>query len=245
MQTDAAMLIRKLDSVAVLTEADRQVLSTLPLRIRELKPREDFLHEGETPHECCLLIEGMMHRYLLLPNGKRQILAFHTPGDIPDLQSFALKTMDHSMATLTRCKVGLISHDVLRTTMRNSPGIAEAFWRDALIDGAIFRAWITSLGQRSARGHTAHLLCEVFMRLRAVGLTSDDACELPMTQAELGDALGLSTVHVNRILQKLRGMGLITLTKNRLTILDWKGLTEVAQFDLSYLHLRDPDAIAR
>jgi CRP-like cAMP-binding protein len=240
MQTSAEMLIRKLDSTAELTEEDRQALSNLPLRIRELQPDEDVVRDGETPRECCLLIEGMMYRYKLLPNGKRQILAFHTPGDVPDLQSFCLNVMDHSVAALVRCKVGLIPHESLRAVMRSSPRIAEAFWRETLIDAAIFRAWITGMGQRSAHGHFAHLLCEVFTRLRAVGMTSDDACKLPITQAELGDALGLSTVHVNRTLMELRSEGLITLDKGCLAILDWKGLAEAAQFDPAYLHLRKP-----
>lgn len=242
MQTDTAMLIRKLDSIAELTDEDRQTLAALPLQIRDLQADEDATRDGDVPRTCCLLIEGFMHRYKLLPDGKRQILAFHTPGDIPDLQSLGLNVMDHSMAALVPCKVGHISHDNLRAAMRRSPGVAEALWRDTLIDAAIFRAWITALGQRSAYGHMAHLLCELFTRLRAVGMTSEDACKLPITQAELGDALGLSTVHVNRTLMELRGGGLITLDKGRLTILNWNGLAAAAQFDPTYLHLRKPMA---
>jgi CRP-like cAMP-binding protein len=120
-----------------------------------LQPDEDAVREGETPRECCLLVEGMMHRYKLLPNGKRQILAFHTPGDVPDLQSLALNVMDHSLAALVGCKVGFTAHDSLRAFMRRSPGIAEALWRDTLIVAAIFRAWIIGIGQRSAHDHMA------------------------------------------------------------------------------------------
>ena len=240
MQSNAEMLIRKLGSVAELTDDERQVLSDLPLRIAELQPNEDVVREADAPRECCLLIDGFMHRYQVLPDGKRQILAFHTPGDVPDLQSLCLQIMDHSIAALVQCKVGFISHERLRAVMRAAPGITEAFWRDALIDAAIFRAWITGMGQRSAYGHLAHLLCETFTRLRAVGLTTGDVCNLPVTQEQIGDALGLSTVHVNRTLMDLRSGGMIELEKGRLTILDWKSLAEAGQFDPTYLHLRKP-----
>jgi CRP-like cAMP-binding protein len=128
--------------------------------------------------------------------------------------------------------------------MRRFPTLTELLWRDTLIDAAIFREWIVAMGQRPAQSHLAHLLCEVFTRLRAVGLTVDHACSLPLTQAELGDACGLSTVHVNRTLQDLRRNGLIELQHSRLTILDWARLKEVAQFDPAYLHLREPEIAA-
>ena len=124
--------------------------------------------------------------------------------------------------------------------MRKFPTLTELLWRDTLIDAAIFREWIVAMGQRPAQSHLAHLLCEVFTRLRAGGLTQDHSCSLPLTQEELGDACGLSTVHVNRTLQDLRRHGLIQLQHSRLTILDWARLKEVAQFDPAYLHLREP-----
>src|SRR5689334_5442229 len=140
MQTDTATLLHKLDSIAELTDEDRQALCAMPLQVRNLQSGEDAIREGDVPRACCLLIEGFLHRYKVLPDGKRQILAFHTPGDIPDLQSLCLKVMDHSLAALVPCKVGFIAHDSLRAVMRNSPGIADALWRDTLIDAAIFRA---------------------------------------------------------------------------------------------------------
>ena len=179
-----------------------------------------------------------MHRYKMLADGRRQILAFHTPGDIPDLHSLSLATMDHSVAALTRCRVAFIAHEHLRSVMDASPRIRNALSRDTEIDAAIFRAWITGMGQRSAYGHMAHLLCEMFTRLRAVGLTSDGSCDLPMTQEELGDALGLSTVHVNRTLQELREVGLVSWRGTRLAVLDWEALKQVGDFDPAYLHLR-------
>jgi CRP-like cAMP-binding protein len=232
--------IRKLRSIGELSAADEDAVRTLPLRVVELARGADAAHDGSKPTESCLLVEGFMHRYKVLPNGRRQILAFHTPGDIPDLQSLHLRTLDHSLAATTRCTVGFIRHDDLRALIRKRPSVGDLLWRDTLIDAGMFRAWIVSMGQRPAPEHIAHLFCEMFVRLRAIGQTVDNACNLPLTQTELGDAVGLSTVHVNRTLQELRASNLIELQGGVLRILDWPRLKDLAQFDPTYLHLHDP-----
>src|SRR5215211_5015427 len=209
MPADTEMLIRKLKSIGELSEQDREALASLPVQVRTLQADQDVVREGDVPSVCCLLLDGFMHRYKVLPNGKRQILAIHTPGDVPDLQSLFLRHLDHSLAASVPSQAGFIPHETLRTLMRRSPTLTELLWRDTLIDAAIFREWIVAMGQRPARSHLAHLLCEVFTRLRAVGLAQDHACNLPLTQTELGDVCGLSTVHVNRTLQDLRRNGLI------------------------------------
>jgi CRP-like cAMP-binding protein len=231
--------IRKLESIGELSADDREALRTLPLRVVELGRGDDAAHDGSVPSECCLLVDGFMHRYKMLADGRRQILAFHTPGDIPDLQSLHLRTLDHSLAATTRSIVGFIRHEDLRALIRKRPSLGDLFWRDTLIDAGIFRAWITSLGQRPAREHLAHFFCETFIRLKAIGLTADHQCDLPFTQTEIGDAVGMSTVHVNRTLQELRAERLIELRAGTLKILDWKRLKDLAQFDPTYLHLRD------
>ena len=240
MVSNTQPLIRKLESIGELPDQGRWAIANLPVQVRDLDADEDVVREGDVPSVCCLLLDGFMHRYKVLPDGKRQILALHTPGDVPDLQSLFLRHLDHSLAASVPSQAGFIPHEALRTLMRQFPTLAELFWRDTLIDAAIFREWIVALGQRSALSHLAHLLCEVFTRLRAVGLAQDHACNLPLTQTELGDACGLSSVHVNRTLQELRGDGLIELHHGRLTILDWARLKAVAQFDPAYLHLREP-----
>jgi CRP-like cAMP-binding protein len=241
MPSNTEPLIRKLESIGALPELDREALANLPVQVRHLKADEDVVREGDVPSVCCLLVDGFMHRYKVLPDGKRQLLALHTPGDVPDLQSLFLRRLDHGLAATVPSTAAFIPHDALRALIRQFPTVADLFWRDTLIDAAIFREWIVALGQRSALSHLAHLLCEVFTRLRAVGLTQDHSCSLPLTQTELGDACGLSAVHVNRTLQDLRGEGLIEFHSSRLTILDWARLQEVAQFDPAYLHLRDPE----
>ena len=146
--------------------------------------------------------------------------------------------------TLTPCKLAFISHQSLTQMFRRCPRLADVMWRDTLIDAAIFREWMVGMGRRSAYTRIAHVLCEVFVRLRAVGLANGLECELPITQAELGDALGLSTVHVNRSVQELRGDGLIELRRGFLTVLNWDGLKKAGEFDPTYLHLESGSAVA-
>jgi len=234
----ATPLIRKLESILVLSDEERDVLRNVSGTIKTVGPRQDLVREGDRPHECCLILEGSAYRYKLTETGKRQIFSFHIPGDIPDLQSLHIDVMDHSLAALTATKALFIPHETVCDLMRRCPRIGDAFWRDTLIDAAVFREWIMNLGRREAYGRMAHLLCEFYVRLRAVGLTNGPAYEFPLTQAELADATGLSAVHVNRTLQELRGEGLITLRAGSLTVLDWERLKEAGEFDPAYLHLK-------
>lgn len=234
---DHNSLIRKLETIVDLSAEEKEAVLGLPFTVKTVGEDQDLVRDGDRPNECCVLIEGFACRYKLLPDGKRQIMSFHIPGDIPDLQSLHLKVMDHSLGTLVRSKVAFIHHDVIRDLTRSYPRIAEALWRDTLIDAAVFREWMIGMGRRSAYTRIAHLLCELLVRLRAVGLANGHDIEMPITQAELGDSLGLSTVHVNRVLQELRGNGLITLRGRFLSVQDWPGLKEAGEFDPTYLHL--------
>ena len=198
---------------------------------------QDVVREGDQPSDCNLLLEGMVCRYKLLEDGKRQIFSFHIPGDIFDAQSFLLNRMDHSILTLTTSRIAMISHDTLRRVFEEYPRIALAVWKDSLIDAAIFRQWVTNVGRRDALARTAHLLCETYARMASVGLVRENSVAWPMTQVELADALGISAVHVNRTLQQLRKMGVASIERQRLTIHDWPRLKAVADFDSTYLHL--------
>jgi len=235
---NATPLIRKLESILVLSEDEKDVLRTISWTIKTVGSRQDLVREGDRPAECCLVLEGFVYRYKLTEEGKRQIFSFHIPGDIPDLQSLHIDVMDHSLGTLSPCKVMYVPHEIVCDLMRRCPRIGDAFWRDTLIDAAVFREWILNLGRRDAYGRIAHLLCEFYVRLRAVGLTNGDVCDMPFTQVELADATGVTNVHANRILQELRGEGLITLRAGSLTVLDWERLKEAGEFDPAYLHLK-------
>ena len=232
-------LIRKLESIVELSEEEKRAVLGLPFTIRTVEADQDLVRDGDRPTECCLIIEGFACRYKLTAEGKRQIMSFHISGDIPDLQSLHLEVMDHGLGTLVPSKVGFIQHEHMRELCHRCPRIGDVFWRDTLIDAAVFREWMIGIGRRSAYTRIAHLLCEVLVRLRAVGLANGNDIELPVTQAELGDALGLSTVHVNRVLQELRGKDLITLRGRSLSVQDWPGLKEAGEFDPTYLHLSD------
>jgi CRP-like cAMP-binding protein len=198
---------------------------------------------GDSSSESCLIVAGFACRYILTAEGKRQILSFHIGGDIPDLQSLNINVMDHSLATLAPSSLAFIQHNDLRALMRSHPRLGDLLWRDTLIDAAVFRQWMVELGRRDAYGRIAHLLCELLVRVRAVELVEDHAFTLPVTQAELGDAFGLSTVHVNRVLQDLRRDDLITLRGVSLKVLDWEGLKEAGEFDPTYLHLVEQEAL--
>jgi CRP-like cAMP-binding protein len=228
--------IRKMESIVPLTDEERAALMRLPMQVQKLRADQDIIREGDRPSRCCLIIEGFACRSSMTEKGKRQIFSFHIPGEVPDVQSLHIKTMDHTLATVTRCTVGFIQHEVLRELCHRYPRLGDAFWRETLIDGAIFREWMKGIGRRQADGRLAHFLCEMVTRLKAIGLVENMSCEWPYTQTEIGDALGLSTVHVNRTLQEIRAAKLITLTKDRLTVKDWDGLVALGEFDPTYLH---------
>lgn len=233
-----AAFLRKLESITELSAEERQAILDLPVTLRHVEANQDIVSEGEITKQCCLVLEGLVCRYKLVNSGERQIMSLHIPGDIPDLHSLHIEKMDHSLGTLTPALVGFISHDAVRRMTRASYKVSEAFWREALIDAAIFREWMVGIGRRSAPSRLAHFLCEFVTKMEAVGLSDGVICELPMTQTEIGDALGLSTVHTNKKLRELRAARLIELRGRRLKVLDWDGLCELGEFDPTYLHLR-------
>jgi CRP-like cAMP-binding protein len=232
------VMVAKMDSVFPLSDEEREAVLGLPMQVASLRADQDIVREGDRPSRCCVLLDGFCCTYKTTPDGKRQIMAFHVPGDIPDLQSLHLDYLDNSISTITSCRVGFIPHGPMRDLCMRFPRITSALWRETLIDGAVFREWLTNIGRRDAFRRMAHLLCEVMERLRAVGLVEENTCDLPMTQVELADATGLSAVHVNRVLQEMRASNLISLKGNRLVVEDWRRLKEVGHFDPSYLHLK-------
>ncbi len=182
----------------------------------------------------------------MLPDGSRQITAFLIPGDFCDLHIAILSEMDHSIITLTRARIAHIPSGHVETLAAERPRLAKAFWWATLVDEAVLRAWIVNAGRRDATEAIGHLMCELYVRLSNVGLASDDHFELPLTQEEIGDALGLTPVHVNRVLQRMRADGLISLKAGVLTLHDFRRLQEKSGFNPNYLHLderlrTDPD----
>ncbi|GHB01723.1 Crp/Fnr family transcriptional regulator [Modicisalibacter luteus] len=236
------LMIRKLESIFTLSDEEKQALRDLPIQVISLKDDQDIVRIGDRPSQCCLVLEGFTCVYKLTSEGKRQIMALHVPGDIPDLQSLHLKVMDNSIASISPCTVGFIQHEDLRRVCEHYPRLTAAFWRETLVDASIFREWLLNIGRREAYTRMAHLLCEFLMRLEAVGLVEDGFFDLPITQAELADVIGTSSVHVNRVLQALRADGLIQTKRTQVTIPDWEKLTVAGEFDPLYLHLEGGDA---
>ncbi len=237
-------LIRRLESIFDLTDDERRALLDLPIQPAALKADQDIVREGDRPSRCCLILSGFACTYKVTAQGKRQIVSFALAGDIPDLQSLHLKVLDNSISTISPCSVGFITHEDLRKICDRYPRIAAAFWRETLIEGAIFREWVTNVGRREGISRMAHVLCELLVRLRAVGLVEDHVCDLPITQGEFADALGFTTVHVNRVLQEMRAEGLIVTQGTRLTIPGWDKLKAAGEFDPTYLHLENEQVAA-
>lgn len=231
-------LILKLEMFASLPEADRRLLDKMILGARAVGPHIDLASEGDAPNEASLVLEGFACRYKLLKNGRRQIMAYLIPGDFCDLQVFILKTRDHSIGTLSHCRVVSISQQQIFELMQR-PAIALAFLMCALVDEATLREWLLNIGARDAAERVAHLLCELLLRLQSVGLANGSRYELPITQSELADTMGLSVVHISRVLRRLRANGLITLNGKKLVILDVAKLKEFSGFNPNYLHLAE------
>lgn len=233
-----ALMIRKLDTIFPLSDDEKQALMELPIQLVKIDTGKDIVRLGERPQQSCLILKGFTCVYKLSVGGKRQIMALHVPGDIPDLQSLHLEVMDISIATISACTVGFLQHiDILRMCERH-PRLTAALWRETLIDASIYREWLLSIGQRNSYARVAHLLCELLIRLRAVGLVENHAFDLPITQEEMADTIGISAVHVSRTFQALRANGLIETTRTRIILPDWERLKEAGEFDPLYLHQR-------
>jgi CRP-like cAMP-binding protein len=235
---DHAKLIRQLETIASISADDRKALAALPIRTKAISENRDIVREGDRPSESCLILEGLVCRYKMVAGGRRQIVSFHFPGDMPDLQSLYLDAMDHNIGALVPTRVAFIAHDAINRMTDLQPSVGRVLAKHALVDGSIFREWVANVGRRPALERVAHVICECFVRMRALGIVQQATFELPLTQSEIGDATGLSNVHVNRTMQELRRQGLIATVGKIHSILNWDQLQEVADFRPAYLHLR-------
>ena len=229
-------LIRKLANVASLSEVEREVLQRLCDDPRDVPADRDILSEGDRPDHLHLILEGWAIRYKLLANGSRQITAFLIPGDFCDQHVMVLQQMDHSIATLCPSKIAYIPIESVNAMTRQRPELLQALWWSTLVDEAVLRAWIVNLGRRNAFKRTAHMMCEMYERMGNVGLVQGKEFNLPLTQDEIADSLGLTPVHTNRVIMRLRQEGLITFSRQQLTIPDIDRLKRISEFNPNYLH---------
>ena len=231
-------LIRKLEHFVRLSQNDRAILDRAASeRVRKFGPRVDIAREGDRPKDVHLILSGWACRYKQLEDGRRHVVSFFLPGDLCDLNIFILREMDHSIGTITQVSIADLSRDFFDEMSAGHPRIVTAFWWESLVNAAVQREWTMNLGQRTALERMAHLLCEIFFRLRIAGLTREDSCDFPLTQADLADATGLSKVHVNRTLQELRSTGLIVLKGKLLVVPSLERLMNAGLFNANYLHM--------
>lgn len=235
--TPLAPMLRKLQGWVELDEVDQQHVLALPHEVREVEAHQYIVRERDKPSHSCLMVSGFSYRHKIMGDGGRQIVGIHMAGDMVDLQNSFLGIADHSVQMLTHATVAFIPRDALRELAFERPPVGLALWHDTLVDGSIFREWIANVGRRDARTRLAHLLCEFALRLEAAGLGGPRGYELPMTQEQLADATGLTSVHVNRTLKALEKDGLIARTQRSVTIDSWEKLAAAGDFDSNYLHM--------
>ncbi len=231
------LLVAQASEHAKLADSDVAALREVHARKRVLTPGDDVVHQGERPAVAVMVLEGMLARYHTLSSGERQYLSFHLRGNLPDIQSLFLHVMDHSLCALDEAVIAVFPHDQMRRMFLSRPNVALAFWRLTLVDAAVFRQAITSNGARSHTGRLAHLFCEIIVRAREAHIANGWSCALPLSQGQLGQALGMSHISVNRAMQWLRRERLVEFRKHKLEVLDWTGLARIAGFDPTYLHI--------
>jgi CRP-like cAMP-binding protein len=230
-------IVRKLGAFGPLSKESEAGLLTLgQTRQRELAAGCDIIREGDDPREVYLIAEGWACRYKTLDDGRRQIMAFFLPGDLCDLHVYILREMDHSIGAVTPIRYARVSANELETLCDVHPRIVRALWWDTLVSASIQREWTVSLGQRDAYESLAHLCCELYARLRLVGLVRDGRCAFPLTHQDLADVLGLTPTHVGRVVRKLNDSRCATLKRRSLVVTDLKALQKIASFNPNYLH---------
>lgn len=230
-------LLLKLRARDLVGEEEEQMLRASVAELHHFPAGRTIVRSGTTLSASTLLVDGIVCRYKDLSDGQRQIMELHIAGDFVDLHGFLLKRLDHNVGAMSPVTIASVPHDALRGITETHPHLGRMLWFSTLLDASIHREKILSIGRRSALARIAHMFCELLVRLRIVGLASESGYALPLTQADLADVTGLTSVHVNRMLKKLRDDNLLTFRGGTVTIGDWERLQRVAEFDPTYLHL--------
>ena len=229
-------LLMKLRARDLVSDEEERVLRSTVAEVKDMPAHRTLIRAGVTVSNCTLLLEGVIARHKDLAD-QRQIMELHVPGDFLDLHSFLLKRLEHNVGSLTPVRVALVPHDALRAITESHPHLARLLWFSTLLDAAIHREHIVSVGRRSAISRIAHLICELQVRLELVGLSRDMRFAFPLTQSDIADATGLTSVHVNRMLKRLRDEELVVARGGEVIIQDWDRLQRIAEFSTDYLYL--------
>lgn len=229
---------------SVLSEEEQAAITALPFTRVEVRANRDVVRLGESVDRVCLVEQGLIGRFGQTENGKRQFVSLHLPGEIADLQSLLVPEADTALSALTHSVLLRVPHTALRELEDRYPSIAAAFSRDCVLQGEIVAQWLVNVGRRDSRTRMSHLLCEMAVRYGRGRRSPALRFELPMTQEQLGDALALTSVHVNRTLGSLRDDGLVSVTRGMVEIRRWEDLADLAEFDAGYLHVGPEQAHA-
>ncbi|GAB2786442.1 Crp/Fnr family transcriptional regulator [Halomonas shantousis] len=232
-------LIYRLGNYLALSRSDEQILRDSVVRVEEYSRNQQVNSANERPEYVHIVVEGWLYRYKYLEQGKRSILGYLIPGDVSDIHIALLDHMDHSVSTLTPARCALIPREKISHIFENHTSLAYALFWTSLVEESVLREWFVNNTGRPADKRLAHLLCEMYVRHRASGLVHEHAMLFPLTQNDLADAMGITLVHTNRVLQRLRKEGLITLENKHLVINDWERLRAFAEFSTDYLHLEE------
>jgi CRP-like cAMP-binding protein len=228
-----------LSLIGELSDQDRDAIVALDGEVLELERHKDIIRHGDRGTHSVVVLSGLLHRYTIGPEGARQIHSFYLPTDTPCLETLYIDYMDNNLGAAVDSQIGLIPNEQLYKVIDRRAGVRKLIWRETLVQAAVFREWLMRNSNMPAHGAMAHFFCEMFVRARAAGLVTDNSIALPITQEMLSDALGLTSVHVNRTLMLLRDAGAVEWRSGRLIVHDWEKLSVTADFSEHYLHLRN------
>ena len=234
-RSDLQRFLDRLTSRSVLTEEEQQAVLNLPGSVDHVQSNRDFVPLGARLDHACLVVAGIVGQFGQNTEGKRQITALHIPGDMADLHSVVQPVPTSALQALSVASILRVPHQALRAVTGRYPAIAEALWRDCMVDGSILAQWVVNVGRKDARQRVAHLLCEMAVRLHAAPAQGEVLFPFAVTQEQLADATGLTSVHVNRVLQSMRRSGLADLRGRAVRVQDWNALVVAGEFDPTYL----------
>jgi CRP-like cAMP-binding protein len=231
-------LLLRLERFSALSAIDRERIADLPLKFVNTPGDREVVSYGYASSRCTLVLDGFLYSHKTVAGSRRQITSFFIPGDIVDLPTLYLPKVDHSISTLGPAVLAFVPHAALKEVLDESPALAQAFWRETLMQAGIFQEWVVNLGRRHAFARLAHIVCELTVRLQAAGMARDLSFTMPWTQMDVADACGISSVHANRVIQELRHLGLLEWDSKRLKIHDWDALVRLGDFNDDYLQYR-------
>jgi CRP-like cAMP-binding protein len=231
-------LLLRLERFSALSAIDRQRVADLPLKLVNTPGDREVVSYGYASSRCTLVLDGFLYSHKTVTGARRQITSFFIPGDIVDLPTLYLPKVDHSISTLGPAVLAFVPHAALKEVLDRSPALVQAFWRETLMQAAIFQEWVVNLGRRDAFARLAHIVCELTVRLQAMGMARDLSFTMPWTQMDVADACGISSVHANRVIQELRHLGLLEWDSKRVKIHDWDALARLGDFNDDYLQYR-------